>query len=97
MSQLSQKDLQFCFDELLGELGWGDEIEQTGVDPLVWARNEIKELHKTVIRLYRSLELREAAEQTLAPDVLVRCVKCGALIENTIHCDNCDTYEPTRR
>jgi len=74
MSQLSQKDLQFCFDELLGELGWGDEIEQTGVDPLVWARNEIKNLHKTIKRLRGSLELRNAAEQQRVPDVCPSCV-----------------------
>lgn len=97
MSQLSQKDLQFCFDELLGELGWGDEIEQTGVDPLAWARNEIKDLHKTIKRLRGSLELRNAAEQKRVPDVLARCEKCKALIETTVHCDNCGTFEPTRR
>ena len=31
MTQLNREQLQFCFDELLGELGWGDEIEETGV------------------------------------------------------------------
>jgi len=32
-----------------------------------------------------------------AADVLVRCAKCYALIETTVHCDNCGTFEPTRR
>ena len=32
-----------------------------------------------------------------APDVLARCQKCNALIETTVHCDNCGTFEPTRR
>lgn len=39
----------------------------------------------------------DAAEQPLAPDVLARCSKCNALIETTVHCDNCGTFEPTRR
>lgn len=60
-------DLQFCFDELLGELGWGDEIAETGVDPLKWAREEIKSLHKTIKRLRGPLELRNAAEQPVVP------------------------------
>lgn len=60
-------DLQFCFDELLGELGWGDEIAETGVDPLKWAREEIKSLHKTIKRLRGSLELQNAAEQPVVP------------------------------
>jgi hypothetical protein len=62
MANLSQKDLQFCFDELLGELGWGDEVAETGVDTLAWARNEIKDLHKQIKRLRGSLELRNAAD-----------------------------------
>ena len=97
MAQLNREQLQFCFDELLGELGWGDEIAETGVDPLNWARDEIKDLHKQIKRLRKSLELRNAAEQPLAPDVLARCAKCNALIETTVHCDNCGTFEPTRR
>ena len=32
-----------------------------------------------------------------AADGLVRCQKCNALIETTVHCDNCGTFEPTRR
>ena len=71
---LTIKDLQFCFDELLGELGWGDEIAETGVDPLAWARNEIKDLRKQIKRLRGSLELRNAAEQLRATDV---CHECG--------------------
>jgi hypothetical protein len=30
------------------------------------------------------------------PDVFVRCEKCNALIETTVHCDNCGTFAPTR-
>ena len=80
------KDLQFCFDELLGELGWGDEIAETGVDPLAWARNEIKDLHKQIKRLRGSLELRDAANG--------KCKKCGTLHgEPIIHCDVCGAFQ----
>ncbi len=80
------KDLQFCFDELLGELGWGDEIAETGVDPLAWARNEIKDLHKTIKRLRGSLELRDAANG--------KCKQCGTLhAEPIIHCDVCGAFQ----
>ena len=30
-------------------------------------------------------------------EILVRCEKCNALIETTVHCDVCGTFEPTRR
>ena len=43
---LTRDELQFCFDELLGELGWDDDVAATGVDALRWARNEIKRLKK---------------------------------------------------
>ena len=76
------KDLQFCFDELLGELGWDDEIAETGVDPLAWARTEIKDLHKQIKRLRGSLELRDATNGkckcgTLHGEIIIHC-RCGA-------------------
>ena len=74
--------LKFCFDELLGELGWGDEIEETGVDPLVWARGEIKRLQNRE----KSLQLRDAANG--------KCKKCGTLHGKTIiHCDVCGAFQ----
>ena len=39
----------------------------------------------------------ESRRTPRAPDVLARCAKCNALIETTVHCDNCGTFEPTRR
>lgn len=51
---------------------------------LIWRSN--------VAEFYRDdsgLTMREA-------DVLVRCVDCGALIETTVHCDNCGSFHPTR-
>ena len=36
------------------------------------------------------------AEQMRAPDVLVRCRDCGALLETDVHCDNCGSFHPTR-
>lgn len=35
--------------------------------------------------------------QPIPVEELVRCQKCNALIETTVHCDNCGTFEPTRR
>lgn len=74
--------LKFCFDELLGELGWGDEIEETGIDPLAWARGEIKRLQNRE----KSLQLRDAANG--------KCKKCGTLHgEPIIHCDVCGAFQ----
>lgn len=93
--QTTIKDLQFCFDELLGELGWSDEVEETGVDPLAWARNEIKDLQKTVKRLRGSLELRNAAEHSAHWTGLRRCPFCEALLEeNSVYCDTCGGDTP---
>lgn len=76
------KDLRFCFDEILGELGWGDEIEETGIDPLKWARDEIKRLQNRE----KSLQLRDAANG--------KCKKCGTLHgEPIIHCDVCGAFQ----
>lgn len=90
------KDLQFCFDELLGELGWGDEIAETGVDPLAWARNEIKDLHKTIKRLRGSLELRNAAEQSRALDRVARCPNCSKPWDK-FFCAECGYCKPPRQ
>lgn len=74
--------LRFCFDEVLGELGWGDEIEETGIDPLVWARGEIKRLQNRE----KSLQLRDAANG--------KCKECGTLHgEPIIHCDVCGAFQ----
>lgn len=83
------KDLQFCFDELLGELGWDDEIAETGVDPLSWARNEIKDLHKQIKRLRGSLELRNAAEQSVYADLKPVCPTCKGTGSVEYPCPNC--------
>lgn len=58
---LSKEQLQFFYDEVLGELGWCDEIEETGVDPLAYVRDEISGLRRHIKRLEKSLEMREAA------------------------------------
>lgn len=42
-------------------------------------------------------EALKAAEHPRALDGLVRCKKCNALIETTVHCDSCGTFEPTRQ
>lgn len=44
------EQLQFFFDEVLGELGWCDEIEASGIDPLAYVRQEIKTLQQVTYR-----------------------------------------------
>jgi hypothetical protein len=41
---MTKEQLQFFYDEIMGELGWGDEEEESGVDPLLWAKREIGRL-----------------------------------------------------
>lgn len=65
---LNKEQLQFFFDEVMGELGWCDEIEETGVDPLAYVRDEISGLRRHIKRLEKSLEMRTAAEQMRALD-----------------------------
>lgn len=43
---LNKEQLQFCWDETLGCLGWDDEVEESGVDQLEWVRLEIKRLQE---------------------------------------------------
>lgn len=83
---LTKKDLEFCLDEILGELGWCDEIAETGVDFLDYARDEIKGLRRHIKRLEKSLELRDAANG--------KCKQCGTLhAETIIHCDVCGAFQ----
>lgn len=63
--------LKFCFDELLGELGWCDEIEETGVDPLDFARDEIKSLQRHARRVNRPLVSQDALYLASVWDMLV--------------------------
>ena len=71
MTQLNREQLQFCFDELLGELGWGDEIEETGVDQLAYARDEIKSLQRHARRVNRPLVSQDALYLASVWDALV--------------------------
>lgn len=58
--KLNKEQLQFFFDEVLGELGWCDEIEETGVDPLAYVRDEIKSLQRHARRVNRPLVSQDA-------------------------------------
>ena len=71
MTQLNREQLQFCFDELLGELGWCDEIEATGVDQLDYARDEIKSLQRHARRVNRPLVSQDALYLASVWDTLV--------------------------
>ncbi len=62
--KLTKSQLEFFFDEILGELGWCDEIEETTVDPIDYVRDEINGLRRHIKRLEKSIELRDAATKT---------------------------------
>ncbi len=57
---LNKEQLQFFFDEVLGELGWCDEIEETGIDPLAYVRDEIKKMQAHTKRVNRPLVSSDA-------------------------------------
>ena len=71
---LTRDELQFCFDELLGELGWDDDVAATGVDALRWARNEIKRLKKKQVK---TNDRHCPACHALLEDHSVYCDNCG--------------------
>lgn len=43
---LNKEQLRFFVDEILGELGWDDEAEQSGIDVLDFCRLKINELRQ---------------------------------------------------
>lgn len=93
---LKQEQLQFFFDEVLGELDWGDEVEATGIDPLKYVRQEINVLRQQVKRLRKSLELRDAAEQMRAADAADwHCKNCNVV--NFGFRENCRACGAARR
>lgn len=38
---MNKEQLQFFYDEIMGQLDWCDEDEASGVDPLLWAKKQI--------------------------------------------------------
>jgi hypothetical protein len=88
--------LQFFYDEVLGEIGWDDELEQSETDPKCYCVDEIRNLRKQVKRLKGSLELREAAQHLHAADGDWTCA-CGAFHEDDgVYCDVCGADRPRR-
>ena len=77
MKSLNNEQLQFFMNEVLGELNWGDEDDASGIDPLEFVRNEIRGMGKKITRLQGSLELRDAAQQSVQP------TSCVQVIPNT--------------
>lgn len=66
--KLNKEQLQFFFDEVLGELGWHDEIEETGIDPLAYVRDEISGLRRQIKQLQVSFELYSNSIKKLEHD-----------------------------
>lgn len=65
------EQLDFFRWEVLGELGWCDEIEETGVDQLDYARDEIKSLQRHARRVNRPLVSQDALYLSYVWDTLV--------------------------
>lgn len=61
---------RFFIDEIMGELGWCDELTDSGIDPLAWARKEIQKMKraKSVDRCKNCGSLLEQAKH---------CDTCG--------------------
>ena len=78
--------LQDFYSEVLGVVGWSDDLKATGVLPVTHCKDTIKNLRKENDRLRKSLELRDAANG--------KCKKCGTLHgEPIIHCDVCGAFQ----
>lgn len=68
---IAKRKLQIFFDEVMRELEWCDEIEETGVDPLVYARDEINKLQRHSRRVNRPLVSQDALYLARAWDTVV--------------------------
>jgi len=75
--KLNKEQLQFFFDEVLGELGWHDEIEETGIDPLAYVRDEISSLRR---HLRRFSEMHH--NNTVLPHALYLSATWQTLVDN---------------
>lgn len=56
---LKFEQLQFFYDEVLGELGWNDDVEESGIDPLRFVKDEIKDLQNTIKVLRKHIAEKE--------------------------------------
>lgn len=70
--------------------GKNDILKGVVIEPNKEKPDEYEIKPKVVIDAEARPTMREA-------DVLVRCVECGALLETDVHCDNCGSFQPTRR
>jgi hypothetical protein len=62
--KLTKSQLQFFFDEVLGEFGWCDEIEETEVDPIDFIRDEVSILRRSIKRTEEiAIESKRIIEQ----------------------------------
>ena len=43
---MNKEQLQFFYDEIMGMFGWDDGDEASGVDPLLWAKKQIKDMQE---------------------------------------------------
>ena len=48
---LNEEQLRFFYNEILGELEWSDEEEESGIDPLAYVLGEVRKMRKEINRL----------------------------------------------
>jgi len=43
---MNKEQLEFFYNEIMGMFGWDDEDTASGVDPLLWAKKQIKDMQE---------------------------------------------------
>jgi hypothetical protein len=95
--KLNREQLQFFFNEVLDVFGWDDEIEETGVDPLAFIRDEVGSLrralhHKPAIDINEVYSLRKVL---VMADQLVFEIDTNGIV-NTARQDLIDEIEKAK-
>jgi len=53
---MNKEQLQFFYDEIMGMFGWDDGDEASGVDPLLWAKKQIRDKDAKLAQLRAELD-----------------------------------------
>ena len=62
---LNNEQLRFFYHEVLGEIGWCDEDEEAGTDPLAHVLGEIRKMRKEIKKANAKLEERKTVHEWL--------------------------------
>ena len=58
---MNKEQLQFFYDEIMGMFGWDDGDEASGVDPLLWAKKQIRDKDAKLAQLRAELDAKTKA------------------------------------